>query len=45
MTHTTNVKLAVWSPNHFVPCAKKAFVKAKTTLHGNVNADRKCQNK
>ena len=44
-THMTNVKLAGWSPNHFIPCVKKVFVKAKTTLHGNVNPDRKCQNK
>ena len=41
----TNVKLAGWSPNHFVPCGKKVFVKAKATPHGNVNPDRKCQNK
>ena len=44
-THMTNVKLAGWSPNHFAPCVKKVFVKAKTTLHGNVNTDIKCQNK
>ena len=42
-THITNVKLAGWSPNHFVPCVKKVFVKAKATLYGNVNPDRKCQ--
>ena len=44
-THMTNVKLAGWSPNHFVPYVKKVFVKAKATLHGNVNPNRKCQNK
>ena len=42
-THMTNVKLAGWSPNHFVPCVEKVFVKVKTALHGNINPDRKCQ--
>ena len=41
----TNVKLAGWSASHFLPCVKKVFVKAKTALHGNVNPDRKYQNK
>ena len=41
----TNVELAGWSPNHFVPCVKKLFVKTKLTLHGNVNPDGKCQKK
>ena len=29
----------------FLQRAKKVFVKAKTTLDGNANPDRKCQNK
>ena len=33
------------SPNLFVLCVKKVFAKTKATLHGKINADRKCQNK
>ena len=40
--YMTNVKLAEQSPNHL---REKIFVQAKTTLHGYVNRDRKCQNK
>ena len=43
--HVANVKLVGWSPNHFVPFVKKVFVKAKITLDGYVNSDKKWQNK
>ena len=41
----TFLRLCGWSPNHFVPCVKKVFVKEKTTLHVNMNRGIKCQNK